>query len=140
MLDQSRFRLLTGSDTFECFTKGDFETVRDIMEARLLDALCMEAAPEGDSLSLWEQLLGDALEVSVLVQQDDGIESENMRNYSYKFRDYANTWSMLQQKDGDLLNKFNVCETGIVFQRDLASHIYGHSYPCGGCGTCYECV
>jgi hypothetical protein len=105
------------------------------MELRLLDSLCLTVAPT-ENVSLWEQLLADALNISVMVKQDQGLQSENMRNYSYQLRDYANTWSMLAQKSGDLLNKFNACDSGITFQRNEAEIIYGETYL----GEYDECI
>lgn len=99
-----------------------------------------EASEDNNDLLLWNQLLADALAVSVQVKQNQGVQSENMRNYSYQLRDYAYTWALLAEKSDDLLKKFYNCGTGITFQRDDASHIYGHSYPCGGCGNCDECI
>lgn len=142
MLTQSQFALLSGSNSLECLSAGDFATVRDTIEQRLLLALCLDTAPDEEDELLWNQLLADALAVSVNVKQDEGIQSENMRNYSYQLRDYANTWTILSMKSADLLNKFNACETGITFQRNLADRIYGfeHYRSCGGCGYCNECI
>lgn len=146
MLTQSQFALLSGSQSLDCLSAGDFATVRDAIEQRLMLALCLTAVPvvvvddEDVDDILWLQLLADTLAVSVNVKQDDGIQSENMRNYSYTLRDYANSWAMLSIKSSDLLAKFNACDNAITFQTDLASHIYGHDYPCGGCGHCHECI
>ena len=110
MLDKSQFALLSGSQALACLDTGDFETVRNTMEARLLSSLCMTEAPAEDdaNILLWNQLLADALAISVLVKQDEGIKSESMRNYSYTLADYANSWRMLHEKSGDLLAIFNV--------------------------------
>jgi hypothetical protein len=142
MLTLSQFELLSGSQALACLSEGEFATVRDIMEQRLMESLCLETSPDTEETPdlLWQQLLADALAISVLVKQDDGIQSENMRNYSYQFRDYAGSWEMLSNKSGDLLNKYNACETGIVFQTDIARRIYGYEYPCGRCGNCHECI
>ena len=125
MLDQSRFQLLSGSSALACLDVADFETVRSITEQRLLNSLCLEETPDD---ILWDQLLSDALAVSVVVQQDQGIASESMRNYSYQLKEYANSWELLSRKSGDLLAKFNACPSGISFQTDLASRIYGSEY------------
>lgn len=140
-MDIAQFRLLSGSSALDCLSTGDFATISDIQQSRLMIALCMDTAPveADDDYNLWLQLLADAIAVSVSVKNDDGIESENMRNYSYKFRDYANSWLALGMKSGDLLQHFNSCDTGITFQSDVASHIYGHGHACG-CEACYECV
>ena len=123
MLTQPRFLLLSGSSSLDCLTVEDFDVVRDIIEARLLNALCLTVAP---SDVLWDQLLADTLAISVQVQQGNGVKSESVRNYSYTLADYANSWELLGRKSGDLLNKFNACETGITFQSDIASRIYGY--------------
>lgn len=135
-MDKSRFQLLSGSSALDCLTNDDFETIQNIMEQRLLDSLCLTESPTDDAL--WEQLLADALSISVLVKQDQGLQSESMRNYSYQLRDYANTWEMLSQRSNDLLKKFNNCATGITFQTDIAARIYGydHRYGCQGCDEC----
>lgn len=97
-------------------------------------SLCLTEAPKIETDDgpitdpLWDQLLADALAVSVLVKQDQGIASENMRNYSYQLRDYAYTWEMLGKKSQLLINHFNACSTGITFQRDEAKHIYGYDH------------
>lgn len=143
MLDQSRFRLLSGSTVLDCLSLSDFETVRDIMAQRLRDSLCIiePLEEDDDNILLWEQLLSDALAVSVQVKQDDGIQSENMRNYSYQLRDYANTWQMLAQKSSDLLGKFNACENAVTFQTDWAGRIYGPGlYGCRSCEGHCECL
>lgn len=139
MLTQSQFKLLSGSNSLECLSAGEFATVRDTIEQRLLLALCLDEAPEDDEL-LWNQLLADTLAISVDVKQDDGIQSESMRNYSYTFRDYANSWEMLAKKSSDLIDKFNACESGVMFQTNLADRIYKYNTPCGGCGDCNECI
>lgn len=129
-MDQARFRLLSGSSELDCLELGDFKAVRDIMEQRLMNSLCVTTVPtvtvdEVTSVDpLWDQLLAYALSISVMVQNDQGIQSENMRNYSYQLREYANTWQMLMQKANDLLNKFNACPSGIKMQRDDADFIY----------------
>lgn len=141
MLDKSQFALLSGSQALACLDTGDFETVRNTMEARLLVSLCMSEAPAEDdaNILLWDQLLADALAISVLVKQDEGIKSESMRNYSYTLADYANSWRMLHEKSGDLLALFNVCDSGVTFQTNLAGRIYGHRHHYYGC-SCHECV
>lgn len=140
MLDQSLFRLLSGSDALECLEIGDFETVRDTLQLRLLRSLCMTESPEDDdeNILLWNQLLADALAVSVDVKQNQGIASENMRNYSYQLRDYAYTWEMLSHKSNDLLDLFNVCPSGVTMQRDVAARIYGRD--CDRCEGYCECL
>ena len=131
MIDQSQFLLLSGDSSLDCLSTGDFATVISTLESRLFNALCLTEEPtiivDDETVvdPLWNQLLADALAVSVDVKSDDGIESENMRNYSYRFRDYANSWTSLALKSGDLINKFNACDSGIVFQRDDAEMIYG---------------
>lgn len=130
----------------DCLSVGDFASVLEIMEQRLLNSLCLTEAPtvgEGEDVKtdpLWDQLLADALDVSVQVKQDQGLQSESMRNYSYQLRDYANTWELLAKKSKDLLNKFNACASGIIFQRDLAACIYGHDHYYRDCDSCRECV
>lgn len=142
MIDQPEFALLSGSSELACLTTGEFGLVVDTLQQRLLNALCMTEPPadDDDNILLWNQLLADALAVSVNVKNDDGIQSESMRNYSYTFRDWANSWNVLAKKSGDLLNVFNACDTGIIFQTDLSARIYGHNHPCGGCGYCDECI
>lgn len=134
MITQAQFQLLSGSDSLNCLDVGDFELVVSIMEQRLLNTLCLTAVPvvqvddTEETDPLWLQLLSDALLVSVQVKQNDGIKSESMRNYSYTFQDWANSWMALSMKSGDLLNKFNACSSGITMQRDVASQIYGLTY------------
>jgi hypothetical protein len=96
MLTQPRFLLLSGSSSLDCLTVEDFDVVRDIIEARLLNALCLTVAPRLDVL--WDQLLADTLAISVQVQQDQGVKSESVRNYSYTLADYANSWELLGRK------------------------------------------
>jgi hypothetical protein len=125
MINQARFRLLSGSTVYDCLSVGDFELVCSIVEQRLLDALCLTEVPED---ILFEQLLADAIVVSVEVSQDRGLESESMRNYSYKMRDYGGSWDLLSKKSKDLLGKFNACPAGVTMQTDLAKRIYGHEH------------
>lgn len=141
-MNQAQFRLLSGSSSLDCLDVGDFETVRDTLQLRLLKALCMTEAPadDDDNILLWNQLLADALAVSVNVKQDDGVKSESMRNYSYTLQDWANSWMALALKAGDLIDIFNVCPSGVTFQRNIAGHIYGHRYYCGSCEGHCECL
>lgn len=142
MLDQSQFRLLSGSSALDCLSVGDFETIRDTIEQRLLLSLCLTVVPTEDLL-LWDQLLADTISVSVDVKQDDGIKSESMRNYSYTMQDYAGTWAVLAMKSGDLIDRFNACDSGIKFQRNVAGRIYGLDGFVVGCRSCRgdcECI
>lgn len=122
MITQAQFLLLTGRSDLEDLSSSDFGLVCSIVEQRLMAALCLEEAPND---VLWDQLLADALSVSVDVKNDRGLQSESMRNYSYQLRDYANSWGMLSEKSGDLLNMFNACPSGVTMQQDRAARIYG---------------
>ena len=141
MITQAQFALLSGSQSLDCLSTGEFELVYNTNEQRLMKSLCLTEAPTD---ILWDQLMADSLAISVLVKQDAGVQSENMRNYSYQLRDYANTWKMLSEKSGDLLNNFNACPSGITMQKNIAGRIYGrdplnrhgHYYEC----DCYECI
>lgn len=142
MLDQAQFRLLSGSSALDCLSVGDFETIRDTIEQRLLLSLCLTVVPTQDLL-LWDQLLADTISVSIDVKQDDGIKSESMRNYSYTMQDYAGTWAVLAMKSGDLIDRFNACDSGIKFQRNVAGRIYGLDGFVVGCRSCRgdcECI
>lgn len=125
MLDQAQYSLFTGDNSLDCLSIGEFELELDVMQQRLMLALCITETP--DEL-LWDKLLADALSVSLKVKVNDGIKSESMRNYSYTLNDFANTWQMLSIKSGDLLNRFNACDSGITFQTNLADRIYGDDY------------
>jgi hypothetical protein len=125
MLDQAQYNLFTGDSSLDCLSLGDFGLELDVMQQRLMLALCLTETP--DEL-LWDKLLADALNVSLTVKTNDGIKSENMRNYSYSLSDFANTWEMLTIKSGDLLNRFNACPSGVTFQTDIADRIYGDDY------------
>ena len=125
MLDQAQYKLFTGDSSLDCLSVGDFALELDVMQERLFLALCLTEAP--DSV-LWDKLLADALNVSLKVKTNDGIKSENMRNYSYTLDDWANTWKMLSIKSGDLLNNFNACPSGVIFQTNIADRIYGDDY------------
>lgn len=138
-ITQTQVALLARESRFTALAVSDAALIASIVEQRLRNALCMVDAPAdtSDDYNLWLQLLAQAIVTFDSVAENDGVQSESMRNYSYTLRADAGTWKDLSTACGDLLAHFSMCEGGVSMQSDATLWQYGPygvplDWPVGG--------
>lgn len=124
-ISQKTVKLLGGASSFDALCPADALQVAEIVEARLMNALCMKCLPKKQAeLKLWENLLACAI-VAYSSLDVEGVKSENVKSYSYTLSDSAGTWKTLENTAGDLLSYFSKCRDHVSMQTDLTWWQYG---------------
>ena len=119
MLTQADYRLWTGCESE--LDGQDWERVAALAAARLAGFLCLEALPEPlpDDLGM---VLANFIAVA-MSQDGEGsqVMSKKVRNFSINFSTATrNAWTTMQERYGDILDKYSQCGTGVNVETSAA--------------------